>query len=130
MRGRYDAVPQGQVARAGQLILIILALVIPLLVGVRLLPSPWLHDGRLAMPSPPWSRSQRDDCRNRDNPANGVRWAGLRAATTAYRAPTRRRPLFPRTVGVRLMARERQLLHPLRVRSNERPSIIGTDWPR
>ena len=28
------------------------------------------------------------------------------------------------------LARERQLLHPLRVRSNERPSIIGTDWPR
>jgi hypothetical protein len=41
MRGRCDAVPQGQVARAGQLMLIILALVIPWLVGVRLLPSPW-----------------------------------------------------------------------------------------
>src|SRR5262249_29763360 len=26
---------------------------------------------------------------------------GWRVATTAYRAPTRRRPLFPRTVGVR-----------------------------
>jgi hypothetical protein len=38
MRGRCDAVPQGQVARAGQPILIILALVIPLLVDVRLLP--------------------------------------------------------------------------------------------
>ena len=36
MRGKCDAVPEGQGARAGQLILIILALVIPWLVGVRL----------------------------------------------------------------------------------------------
>jgi hypothetical protein len=34
-------VPQGQSARAGQLILIILGLVIRWLVGVRLLPSSW-----------------------------------------------------------------------------------------
>jgi hypothetical protein len=33
--------PKGQVARTGQLILIILALVIPWLAGVRLLPPSW-----------------------------------------------------------------------------------------
>jgi len=33
--------------------------------------------------------------------ANGVPWVGWRAAATACRAPTRRRPLFPRTAGAR-----------------------------
>jgi hypothetical protein len=37
---------------------------------------------------------------NRDSLANGARWAGPRAAATAYRVPTRRRPLSPRGVGV------------------------------
>src|SRR5262245_31752066 len=36
--------------------------------------------------------------RNRDRP---VRWVGWRAEAPAYRAPTRRRPLSPRTVGDR-----------------------------
>jgi hypothetical protein len=31
----------------------------------------------------------------------GAPWAGWRAVATAYRAPTRRRPLSPRMVGVR-----------------------------
>ena len=59
MRGKCDAVPEGQGARAGQLILIILALVIPLLVGVRLLPSPWLHDGETSNAELAVSRARR-----------------------------------------------------------------------
>ena len=59
MRNRCDAVPQRQVARAGPLILIILALVIPLLVGVRLLPSPWLHDGETSNAELAVSRARR-----------------------------------------------------------------------
>src|SRR5215472_3806301 len=47
------------------------------------------------------SRGDPSNHRNRDSPANGARWAGRRAAATAYRAPTRRRLLSPRTVGVR-----------------------------
>jgi len=44
--------------------------------------------------------------RNRDTPANGARWAGWRAATTAYLPPTKRRPaLSPRTVGSGRLAR-------------------------
>src|SRR5438445_7687720 len=38
---------------------------------------------------------------NRDSQANGAPWGGWRAVATAYRAPTRRRPLSPRMVGAR-----------------------------
>ena len=46
------------------------------------------------------SRSNPSDYRNRHSPANGIPWAGWRAAATAYRAPIKRRPPSPRRVCV------------------------------
>src|SRR5262249_24426373 len=71
--------------------------------------------------------SDPSNYRNRDSPANGARWAGWRAAATAYRAPTRCRPLFRRTVGVRPVGARAAAIASAEVRIA--PLRPGSAWP-